>query len=300
MTWHLLEGPDGTGKTTMARKLEQRGFHYEHADASDSLPRLAKRMANLQDLDHVVWDRAHLGELVHGPLDRGTTIDRGWWTLLEAFLQERGAQGHLFIHRWDDRENSPLRHADLQALFQMAASQSNLYWENHTLDGPQFYPMEESDLPFDQRPDPEGLGGLNLTSYEYPLVWILGEQQNPNANVPWPFATRCGIELVWPAVTDLRTTRVSNAIRAGASMADPTELHERWLDLSKPRVICLGNTAKIACLQADVPFDTQLMHPQYHLRFRAKEPEVYRSLLGMAILRAERDALAERRGEPVA
>lgn len=73
----ILEGPDGAGKTTLARKLEKRGFHYEH----DGVPPTGRdniayylnilNEAIESDYDYV-FDRLWLGERIYGPVARKT------------------------------------------------------------------------------------------------------------------------------------------------------------------------------------------------------------------------------------
>lgn len=290
MSWFILEGPDDTGKTTLARVLEKRGWMYQHAGELDRLPFLAQRLALCQDEPNVVWDRCHLGEVVHNLVDRHQPTPEGWRRLIEAFLLERRSVNVLMTdwhYHVENPENDIHRQRHLTNEFQAAASGSLLYWHRELPALPD-YPDEWSGRWSRVGLDPEGLGS------DEPLVWVLGEQQNQNAIVPWPFASRCGIELVWPVV-DPRDVRVSNAFtswwRQTDVRSDPEDLHERWERLGKPPVIALGvKTAKL-CSLADIAIDTALPHPQYWLRFHAKEPEVFQYWLRSAITRIEAQRL---------
>lgn len=72
----ILEGPDGAGKTTLAKVFEERfGYRYHH----EGPPPAEKNLLNyygalLYDACHadqpVVFDRLHVGEAVYGPLLR--------------------------------------------------------------------------------------------------------------------------------------------------------------------------------------------------------------------------------------
>ncbi len=133
MSWYIVEGPDDTGKTTLTRGLERRGWTYEHATASDRLPLLAQRMAAQQDHENVAWDRAHLGELVHNRLDRKIVTPEGWRRLIEAFLLSRNSVNVLLTIRYqrsdDPYENSQARQDELASAFYTAANDSFLYWQ---------------------------------------------------------------------------------------------------------------------------------------------------------------------------
>lgn len=291
MSWCVLEGPDDVGKTTFAHLLQSRGWEYVHADATDRLPLLAQKLALRQDNDNVVVDRCHLGEIVHGMLDRpGVIRSEGWRRLLEAFLLDRGARCFLFTERRGNPaawENNLERHTALKYGFNEAATRSFLPWERHGFEAPEF--ESEDDLLWSQnRIDPEGLGA------DRPLYWVLGEQQNENATVPWPMATRCGTELVWPMI-DPRYGRVSNALPSWWREMDDSsafaDLEQRWVALSRPRIIALGQVAFEACKAVDLHPVHVLPHPQYWLRFHARELDRYKHDLELAILQCERDAM---------
>lgn len=72
----LLEGGDGTGKTTLARELvDLTGGQYLHASAPTRHP-LVEYTAPLAEYKRgsgqtIVCDRWHVGELVYGPRYRG-------------------------------------------------------------------------------------------------------------------------------------------------------------------------------------------------------------------------------------
>lgn len=94
----VLEGPDGAGKTTLARRL-QRAYtlpiHHEGVPPSDvSLLRyygeIIQRYRKTQTA--VVFDRLALGERVYGPLHRGEdSLGELGWTVLSHLLRAAGA-----------------------------------------------------------------------------------------------------------------------------------------------------------------------------------------------------------------
>lgn len=68
----VIEGPDKTGKTTLAKAIaEQLGFEYKHFSAPKGSPANEYIDFLLKLKRPTVCDRFHLGELVYGPMFRG-------------------------------------------------------------------------------------------------------------------------------------------------------------------------------------------------------------------------------------
>ena len=72
----ILEGPDGGGKTTLARELEKHGFLYRHEGppplGRDQVEYYMRSLNQaIEGPSDVVFDRLYLGELVYGPIIRG-------------------------------------------------------------------------------------------------------------------------------------------------------------------------------------------------------------------------------------
>lgn len=104
----LVEGPDNTGKTTLARAFESRGFHYVHngvpdegrnlfADYGYQLVRSA--LGHFKD---VVIDRLYLSEFVYGNAVRGSSgITLHQVDLLTSVLSELGGKLVLCSAPWE-------------------------------------------------------------------------------------------------------------------------------------------------------------------------------------------------------
>lgn len=93
----VLEGPDGSGKTTCAKKLVERyGFKYVHEGPPPAeCDRLAyyasKLLAASRSKKPIIMDRMHLGEIVYGPICRGNSfLGYTGMRLLDRLTNARG------------------------------------------------------------------------------------------------------------------------------------------------------------------------------------------------------------------
>lgn len=95
----VLEGCDGVGKTTLARRLSvDHGFTVVHSPRTPDHLDLARRYrAILAQEGHLLFDRYFLSELVYGPLTRGRS--RITWSeaidLAESVIARDGLLVHL-------------------------------------------------------------------------------------------------------------------------------------------------------------------------------------------------------------
>lgn len=113
----LLEGCDGTGKTTLADALEAQ-IKRDHPD--DVVVRLHsgplkgdpvdEYVFSIQDYRpgtgvHIIADRWHYGEMVYGPLYRGkSAIGEEQWRWIELWLESRGASTWVVTNTLDEVE----------------------------------------------------------------------------------------------------------------------------------------------------------------------------------------------------
>ena len=88
----ILEGPDGSGKTTFANDFikENKDFRYHHEgptpDVDDVLDYYCSVIDNVKN-QHTVIDRCALGECVYGPAVRGIDkLGKDGWAKFQLFL----------------------------------------------------------------------------------------------------------------------------------------------------------------------------------------------------------------------
>lgn len=89
----IIEGPDKSGKSTLAREIEKRfGYSYAHfgAPGPDPAGEYARFLLNLKG--PTVCDRFYLGEQVYGPLLRGKSVITNLQkAVIERLCRYRGA-----------------------------------------------------------------------------------------------------------------------------------------------------------------------------------------------------------------
>jgi len=93
----IIEGPDKSGKTTLARKIEER-FHYQytHFSSPGDDPALEYASFFSSISSPTVCDRSYFGERVYGPLLRGASkISDLQYAVIERICRLKGA---IFIY----------------------------------------------------------------------------------------------------------------------------------------------------------------------------------------------------------
>lgn len=100
----IVEGPDGAGKTQLARLLCSRhtlAYHHEGPPpATDVVGHYASLLVNASR--PTVFDRFHLGELVYGPLLRGGSgLSPRDLTLLNRVIQGTGTAVVICLPPWE-------------------------------------------------------------------------------------------------------------------------------------------------------------------------------------------------------
>ena len=286
MTWIVLEGAYGSGKTTLARSISDRlGWTYEHVDVdTGAYPFLASWWREYPRGNCVVWDRGFLGELVFGPA-RGHDPTVGEVRLMEALMRDQ--DGMMVLVDTDPVEcwrRAPGRHGIGFGEYARQAVAFNSLVDHDDRTSCKTWRLSDlgnfverledqrSRWKFELSSDDEGVGTHR------PDIWLLGEQRNPRAPVKVPFCTRVGLDLVWPWVRPSHV-RVSNALYPDGS----TRLYERWSSLGEPHVVCLGKVAASRCRAERVPVMAAMPHPNYWARFFSTKVDNYASELAMTL-----------------
>lgn len=99
----ILEGPDGAGKTTLARELEKRGYSYVHHDVPErGLDQFSQRLQTITTPIPSVIDRLHLSERIYEPVMRGgePQLTELQERLIERYLNARGGQVVICLPPW--------------------------------------------------------------------------------------------------------------------------------------------------------------------------------------------------------
>jgi hypothetical protein len=306
----ILEGPDGGGKTTLARHLNEKYGYItmktsQPKDGEDLFISYTKSLLEaVGSWRPIVFDRHYLGEPVYGPIMRDADLlgIRGR-RLIERLLVSRGVHLVLCLPTWekllqawkDKNGDDYLRteeqlskinnayHRQLE-LLQMPVNNVLGYRWSET-DGP----AEESKLmhalfePLWSCPD-------FMTGWPSATTLIVGERVNHKA-VAWdlPFH-HLGGSSEW-LLDRLDDAHVHESTLCWANALDRDEKPNPLFQACEAfpnllRVVALGDVALQACEREFAKSAIEicpLPHPQYWKRFKSSQSEVYTDLLRQAI-----------------
>lgn len=300
----IIEGADGTGKTTLANKL---AGYLEHSPGR-FVTQLHRGVPKGDPIDeyetavkgyvpggtvHVIADRWHIGEMIYGPLYRGGSgLGRAGFRHVELFLRSRGAltvicdaEESVVKQRLYARGEEYLRPehlgrvlSEFRALVPVSLAGSDL------LIRPSFVDAEHCSLrDIVERASmlefqAEHLANqLKYIGDPHPRVLLLGDARcsvsDPN---PLPFVPRGGADFNRYLLENLP---LSVYKRCGMANALETHLPTLVATLGYPKVVALGGVADAACRglkHSTVP------HPQSAQAHNAQAGQEY----GAEILRA--------------
>jgi len=312
----IVEGVDGVGKSTFVEQLTHLITSIEHHDDVEKLKagppdpeldileeyELAIQGYRPGQHTHVVCDRWHVGELIYGPILRGTSrLDLARLTHLEMFLRSRGA---LVVHLTappleiierrkrrgemdllaDDQVELVL-HEYMDVLWDTATRTRIGYWGQNTQEDVKLLREMMSyawDLDLAARPLEEFPTYIGPPKPEYLL---LGEQRNTRPDDRWeaafvPVPTgNSGHYLLSNLPPELR-------VKAGIANALEEDLTGLLAALDYPNVVALGKEAHNAVSEISWKHGT-VPHPQYWRRFYHDHKVVYRRILREAALFGE-------------
>lgn len=284
----ILEGPDGAGKSTLAREIESeigamvlhRGPPTEHPLDEYETPLFPYRPR--EDI-HIVCDRWHVGEWVYPRvLGRKSQADKAMWRHLELFLAARGAliiylmPGLDVLRRRLHRDGDWLiktdQLADIYELYTLQTYRTDMRVEvvqtcspEHVIAAAKGLESEAAAIlhngSYVGPPNPKMLYVGERRSFEYPYPPAFG-----------PYPKTCGHWML---------SHLYMMPHVGLANAYEEDLHVLWTSLDEPRVVALGKLADAELVNAGVPHGA-VPHPQYVRRFHHRQGDWYRDLIHRA------------------
>lgn len=278
----ILEGPDGSGKTTLARRLQEDfdlEYHHEGPPPDDeNTLHYYGRVLDSYYGRRVVIDRFALGETVYGPILRSTNgLGPHGWPVFQRLAQGMGARQIICLppprlchENWVNSKKTELFSDDsvfwrVYSEYAFRATRKRLLFHVYDYTEESY---EELVHGWNERPVlPRGVIGSLLARY-----LIVGERANGSLDLPF-FSTSGSSaylsralcladfsehELMWMNARD-----ASDNVNA---------LPLRSADGCKLKVIALGKKAAEACRGRE---HVELPHPQYWKRFHHHDIDEY-------------------------
>lgn len=281
----ILEGPDGSGKTWVAKKLHQElGFRYLHEGVpppgttsavlfSHYLSTLWKALRGDRP---VVLDRHYLGELIYGPVMRQRSLlSETQRRLIERLVFSHGAKVVICEPELLTCRNNWLRKRrdyvpDMPKL--------SLIWGDYRrrrVFNPRYhrwdYEHDSWDLLREIVTLPRVELGLGILGSPTAQVLLVGEQVNVNLmRRDWPFFSEQGSSgylnqaLQQALIPEEHLAIVNILPPESLNPKDLTEIKQQLPQLRQ--VVALGRVAEEALTHQQVEH-THLPHPQFHKRF---------------------------------
>lgn len=306
----IIEGPDRTGKSTLAERLRTRAEEEPevwHRGAPTRHP-LQEYVLEMERFlpRRLVVDRWHVGQYVYPRLypDGRVPLSREELLWIDLFLLSRG--GYL-VRAYDFHDaiaqrvaadpDSYLQAEDAQTclrLFQEAWNLSLLPSKLFRLG--QTHPHEvllTAEVFYKMYGNHERWPYVIGNTYNPQLLLVgdrLGRPNPPDATheVPFaPYAQSSGHYLMRALInwtrTDQRTTAIVNSLRPDG---EPEQLLNLWRELGRPLVVALGRKAqkRVEKQLGETPFGT-VPHPQWVRRFHHDKLAEYSLLIQAAAYR---------------
>jgi hypothetical protein len=284
----ILEGPDGSGKTTLARCLcNGYGFSYAHTgppkpDENVLLDYALKLYRANESGKNTVIDRLHLGEGIYGPIMRGVDLltEEGL-VILQRMITAYDAKTVICLPKFDvASQNWRSKHNEY-------ISDDSKYRRIYTAYAklvPQYDHWDYKEVDVEDKADslltvpvPEDRCPPDVVGSPHPCFLVVGEKANQKElDVPWVdlnhgshFLYECLHEagFVEEELAFINALRIDNT---------ETEVMKAWGALGSPTPILLGGIAKKLFFVAG--FDNEpysIPHPNYWMRFHSKRRAEY-------------------------
>lgn len=281
MNLTILEGPDGAGKTTLAKSYKALEYVHFGPPPKGRLGAWWQYLELLVDLwDHprpegVIVDRFIHGELIYGPILRGET-DLTWShiRMLERVLM--GMNARLIIclppwdivkYNWQQRPEQELVKTEAQ-LWEIYQFYMQLLGSRQGMLPRHVYDYMTGDLPpaMDNRIGFINQGpGIGLFAPGNTL--LIGDQVNPrHGKEDWPFVSSQGCSIWLAEQLDLAQVPEHSLYWVNARVGGQ-DISPAFIDRLEPgKVIAMGSIAHRWCQKHKLGH-TEVQHPQYHKRF---------------------------------
>lgn len=296
----ILEGPDGAGKTTLARRLcETHDMAYVHCGPPRTrVPYMEYyKILSEVNLRATCLDRFHLGEFVYSPLRRNKRVENAHeYTIMELFLMKIKAMCFLvtapaYVLHKRKREQPFNDIINEAAMFNAMARRSLLNFSVvDTIKLDEFSSLNiMSHLIHNQHVvDDEIMMSDGIGNPVNPSVMFIADRQNKpgeyvfNGNPMENLAlnSRCGRYFMEALEMCLR---LNDCFIVNSVQLTGKNLDESFLKKINPRVtIALGRDAAKA-----VAFnvDDEIPHPQWWMRFRFYDIIDYTKLINRVVKR---------------
>jgi len=289
----ILEGPDGSGKTTLAKYLQSRhDFQYVHTGPPTDNDLLEEYGRTLYDAcrssRNVVIDRLHVGERIYGPQLRGQDrLGRDGEILIHRLISAYGVRlvfclppYEVALSNWKSRFAEGMELIEKEAIYQKVyaayrATMNDAFYNQSTwFDYTKMTLDLATDIFLSNLATPPGLPDGVIGS-AMPIFLIVGEQANQDY-LDLPFFSKTGSskylnECLVEAGYQERSIALVNAMDLNGSRMP---LDEICSSIGELKVIALGTHAHNALDSFRVKHVT-VPHPSYWRRFHAGSREVY-------------------------
>ena len=313
----VLDGPDGSGKTTLANLLVSKGFSLIHFGVP---PVEARKNENsifhfyLDPIYHhlmiprstvvpkLVLDRSHLAEPIYGNVMRdGTVMTHRVEMLLERYLEAVDAQIVICLPPYRTALNNWIKRKEMQyvkdapefrRIYQGYAKllfnrkrNRNFVWFDYTRHKVDSFANSLMNVNGD--PLPYGVVGS-----QRPRFLFVGERtsdengQNPTIDLPFLSPNNCSgwlFDRMKEACFQEHEVAFTNVFinryfETGEERQDVKALVERFKLTGLSTVIALGHTAAKVLNEQGIRY-IPITHPQFAKRFKTKEKGAYVHLL---------------------